>query len=45
MEKSSPLVVQRGFKFNAEFVEKSIERLIDKEFIRDFEDGTLGYIA
>lgn len=45
LEKSSPLVVQRGFKFNAEFVEKSIERLIDKEFIRDFEDGTLGYIA
>ena len=30
LEKSAPLVTQRGFKFNAEFVTKSIERLIDK---------------
>ena len=45
MEKSVPLVTQRGFKFNTDFVEKSIERLIDKEFLRDYEDGTIGYIA
>jgi hypothetical protein len=45
VHKSAPLVAQRGFKFNSEFVEKSIDRLIDKEFIRDFEDGSLGYIA
>ncbi len=45
IEKSAPLVTLRGFKFNMEFVEKSVDRLIDKEFIRDFEDGTLGYIA
>ena len=45
VERSAPLVAQRGFKFNADFVEKSIDRLIDKEFIRDFEDGSLGYIA
>lgn len=45
MEKSVPLVTQRGFKFNNDFVSKSIDRLVDKEFIRDFEDGTLGYIA
>ena len=30
LEKSAPLVTQRGFKFNGEFVAKSIERLIDK---------------
>jgi hypothetical protein len=43
--KTAPLLAQRGFNFNADFVEKSIYRLLDKEFLRDFEDGTLGYIA
>jgi cullin 1 len=43
--KTAPLLAQRGFNFNADFVEKSIDRLLDKEFLRDFEDGTLGYIA
>jgi hypothetical protein len=43
--KTKPLLAQRGFNFNADFVEKSIDRLLDKEFLRDFEDGTLGYIA
>ena len=33
VERSAPLVAQRGFKFNVDFVEKSIDRLIDKEFI------------
>lgn len=43
--KTAPMLAQRGFNFNADFVEKSIDRLLDKEFLRDFEDGTLGYIA
>ena len=45
LERSAPLVNQRGFNFNADFVQKSIDRLIDKQFIRDFGDGSLGYIA
>jgi hypothetical protein len=36
LQKTGPLVTQRGFNFNADFVEKSIDRLIEKEFIRDF---------
>jgi len=38
IEKSVPFVTQRGFKFNEDFIQQSIDRLIDKEFIRDFED-------
>ena len=45
LSQTAPLLAQRGFNFNSEFVQKSIERLLDKEFIRDFEDGSLGYIA
>jgi len=45
LQKTAPLLAQRGFKFNADFVEKSIDRLLDKEFLRDLEDGSLGYIA
>lgn len=45
LQKTAPLLAQRGFNFNADFVEKSIVRLLDKEFLRDFEDGNLGYIA
>ena len=40
-----PIIESRGFKYNQEFVQQSMDRLIDKEYIRDFEDGTLGYIA
>jgi cullin 1 len=43
--KTAPMLAHRGFNFNADFVEKSIDRLLDKEFLRDFEDGSLGYIA
>jgi hypothetical protein len=28
--KTAPLLAQRGFNFNADFVEKSIDRLLDK---------------
>jgi cullin 1 len=45
LAKTAPLLAQRGFNFNADFVEKSIDRLLDKEFLRDYEDGSLGYIA
>lgn len=45
VQKTAPLLAQRGFNFNADFVQKSIDRLLDKEFLRDFEDGSLGYIA
>lgn len=45
LTKTAPLLAQRGFNFNADFVEKSIDRLLDKEFLRDYEDGSLGYIA
>lgn len=45
LQKTAPLLAQRGFNFNADFVEKSIDRLLDKEFLRDLEDGNLGYIA
>lgn len=45
IERSVPFVTQRGFKFNEGFIQHSIDRLVDKEFIRDFEDGNLGYIA
>ena len=40
-----PIIESRGFKYNQEFVKQSVDRLIDKEYVRDFEDGTLGYIA
>lgn len=33
-EESALGLEQRGFKFNKDFVEKSIDRLIDKEFLR-----------
>ncbi len=45
LAKTAPLLAQRGFNFNADFVEKSIDRLLDKEFLRDYVDGSLGYIA
>ena len=43
--KTAPYLAQRGFHFNGDFVEKSIDRLIEKEFIRDLENGKLSYIA
>lgn len=39
------MIEKRGFSFNGKFVDAAIDRLIDKEFIRDFEDGKFGYIA
>ena len=30
VKKTAPMLAQRGFNFNADFVEKSIDRLLDK---------------
>lgn len=33
-EESASSLEQKGFKFNKDFVEKSIDRLVEKEFLR-----------
>lgn len=45
LKETAPLIEKRGFSFNSKFVENAIERLVDKEFIRDHNDGKYGYIA
>lgn len=45
LDKTAPILAKKGFSFNEDFVEKSIDRLLQKEFLRDLEDGTISYIA
>lgn len=40
-----PLIECRGFQFNEGFVSNTLQGLVNKNYIRDLENGTFSYIA
>lgn len=44
-EKITPMIESRGFNFNQTFVDNTFNGLINKNYIRNHNDGSFTYIA